>query len=143
PVSALDVSIRAQILNLLAELQTRLGVAYLFITHDLDAVAHMSHAILVMYLGRVVERGDAGELSANPLHPYTRSLFAAALPRHPDEARGATAIVGEIPSPLAPPSGCHFHPRCPFAMDVCRSDYPRARIVEGREVACHLYPEGV
>ncbi|MGE4239039.1 ABC transporter ATP-binding protein [Ramlibacter sp.] len=141
PVSALDVSIRAQILNLLADLQSQLGVSYLFITHDLDAVAHMSHEILVMYLGRIVEKGDAGDIADNPLHPYTRSLFAAALPRHPDEPQQDTPILGEIPSPLSPPSGCHFHPRCPQAMEVCKSTYPAQRVVQGRSVACHLYPE--
>lgn len=142
PVSALDVSIRAQILNLLVDLQEQLGVSYLFITHDLDAVAHMSHDIIVMYLGRAVEKGDAEQIAAEPLHPYTQSLFAAALPHHPDEPQPDTPIKGEIPSPLAPPSGCHFHPRCPFAMEVCALEYPAQREVKGRQVACHLYPPG-
>jgi oligopeptide/dipeptide ABC transporter ATP-binding protein len=140
PVSALDVSIRAQILNLLRDLQARLGLAYLFIAHDLAAVAHMSHRIAVMYLGQIVETGEARTIASAPRHPYTMALFSAALPSHPDEAREEIVLAGEVPSPLAPPSGCRFHPRCPFAMPHCRTEPPALRPVEGRLAACHLYP---
>jgi len=139
PVSALDVSIRAQILNLLRELQSRLGLAYLFIAHDLAAVAHMSHAIAVMYLGKIIESGDANTVARNPKHPYTQALFAAALPAHPDERREDTPLMGEVPSPLNPPSGCRFHPRCPHVMDRCSREEPKLEAVEGRLAACHLY----
>jgi oligopeptide/dipeptide ABC transporter ATP-binding protein len=140
PVSALDVSIRAQILNLLCDLQERLGLSYLFIAHDLAAVAHMSHEIVVMYLGRIVESGEARALASRPLHPYTKALFAAALPSHPDERRDDASVVpGEVPSPLKPPSGCHFHPRCPHAMPRCAVEAPALARVEDRMVACHLF----
>jgi oligopeptide/dipeptide ABC transporter ATP-binding protein len=140
PVSALDVSIRAQILNLLRDLQTELGVAYLFIAHDLAAVAHMSHTIAVMYLGRIVEMGDSEAIARRPRHPYTQALFAAALPSHPDERGEHEAVLqGEVPSPVAPPSGCHFHPRCPHAMPRCSVDEPRLIRAEQRLVACHLF----
>jgi peptide/nickel transport system ATP-binding protein len=141
PVSALDVSIRAQILNLLRDLQTRLGVAYLFIAHDLAAVAHMSHTIAVMYLGQIVEWGEATEVALSPKHPYTQALFAAALPIDIDEAREGIALSGEVPSPLTPPSGCRFHPRCPHAMDRCATEEPPLRPADGRPVACHLYDD--
>jgi oligopeptide/dipeptide ABC transporter ATP-binding protein len=139
PVSALDVSIRAQILNLLRDLQAELGLSYLFIAHDLAAVAHMSHMIVVMYLGKIVESGDARTLARAPRHPYTEALFSAALPSHPDERREEIILSGEVPSPLNPPSGCRFHPRCPHVMARCRDDEPRLSDVEGRLVACHLY----
>src|SRR5712692_9307702 len=112
PVSALDVSIRAQILNLLRDLQAQLGLSYLFIAHDLAAVAYMSHTIAVMYLGQIVECGDAEAVALAPKHPYTKALFAAALPIDLDGPREEVALVGEVPSPLDPPSGCRFHPRC-------------------------------
>jgi oligopeptide/dipeptide ABC transporter ATP-binding protein len=142
PVSALDVSIRAQILNLLRDLQAQLGLSYLFIAHDLAAVAHMSHTIAVMYLGRIVEIGDAATLAATPKHPYTQALFSAALPSHPDEKREEIILAGEVPSPLAPPAGCRFHPRCPHAMERCSREEPALLREAGRLVACHLY-EGV
>jgi len=139
PVSALDVSIRAQILNLLHDLQAELGLSYLFIAHDLAAVAHMSHTIVVMYLGKIVESGDARTLARTPKHPYTEALFSAALPSHPDERREEIILSGEVPSPLDPPSGCRFHPRCPHAMARCGVEEPMLADVEGRLVACHLY----
>jgi oligopeptide/dipeptide ABC transporter ATP-binding protein len=145
PVSALDVSIRAQILNLLRDLQKRLGVSYLFIAHDLAAVAHMSHTIAVMYLGRIVEWGDAAAVAMEPKHPYTRALFAAALPIDQDGGDGArevAVLAGEVPSPFNPPSGCRFHPRCPHAMERCAREEPRLRPESGRLVACHLYEPG-
>jgi oligopeptide/dipeptide ABC transporter ATP-binding protein len=141
PVSALDVSIRAQILNLLRDLQTQLGVSYLFIAHDLAAVAHMSHVIAVMYLGKIVETGEAKQLARNPKHPYTEALFSAALPSHPDERREEIILPGEVPSPINPPSGCRFHPRCPSAMPRCSQDVPQLRDIGGRIVSCHLYDE--
>jgi oligopeptide/dipeptide ABC transporter ATP-binding protein len=139
PVSALDVSIRAQILNLLRDLQARLDLSYLFIAHDLAAVAHMSHEIVVMYLGKIVESGDAQALAGKPLHPYTKALFAAALPSHPDERQEEAVLQGEVPSPLNPPAGCHFHPRCPHAMARCALEAPPLIQVEDRLVACHLF----
>jgi oligopeptide/dipeptide ABC transporter ATP-binding protein len=139
PVSALDVSIRAQILNLLRDLQARLGLSYLFIAHDLAAVAHMSHQIVVMYLGKIVESGEARRLAGDPQHPYTKALFAAALPSHPDERRDDEPLSGEVPSPLNPPSGCHFHPRCPHAMPRCAVEEPQLAKAGDRMVACHLF----
>jgi oligopeptide transport system ATP-binding protein len=143
PVSALDVSIRAQILNLLRDLQAELGLSYLFIAHDLAAVAHMSHTILVMYLGKIVESGEARALARAPKHPYTEALFSAALPSHPDERREEIILPGEVPSPLNPPAGCRFHPRCPHAMACCSEEEPMLADIEGRRVACHLYDREV
>jgi oligopeptide/dipeptide ABC transporter ATP-binding protein len=140
PVSALDVSIRAQIMNQLEELQAKLGVSYLFIGHDLATVAHISRRIAVMYLGQIVESADALELCDKPLHPYSQALFAAALPAHPDDKRERVAIKGEVPSALAPPPGCRFHPRCPFAMPRCAAEAPLLKQASaGHSVACHLY----
>ncbi|MGH7309189.1 MAG: ABC transporter ATP-binding protein [Candidatus Rokuibacteriota bacterium] len=141
PVSALDVSIRAQILNLLRDLQARLGLAYLFIAHDLAAVAHMSHTVAVMYLGKIVEIGDARVVATRPKHPYTQALFSAALPSHPAEQREEIVLPGEVPSPLNPPAGCRFHPRCPQAMARCANDEPKLLAVNGRRTACHLYDD--
>jgi oligopeptide transport system ATP-binding protein len=140
PVSALDVSIRAHIIGLLEEIQARLGVSYLFIAHDLAAVAHLSHQIVVMYLGKVVEIADSLELCAQPLHPYSKALFAASLPSHPDEEREEIVLSGEVPSALNPPSGCRFHPRCPFAMPRCSAQEPElVEVSPGRHVGCYLY----
>ena len=140
PVSALDVSIRAHIIGLLEELQQRLGVSYLFIGHDLAAVAHISQRIAVMYLGKIVEVADSLELCGKPLHPYTKALFAASLPSHPNEKRPEIVLTGEVPSALNPPSGCHFHPRCPFAMPHCSEQEPAlVELSPGHTVACHLY----
>ena len=139
PVSALDVSIRAQILNLLIDLQDRLGLSYLFIAHDLAAVAHMSHTIAVMYLGRIVEIGEAERVVTHPKHPYAQALFAAALPVKPGDQREEIVVAGEVPSPLAPPPGCRFHPRCAHAMERCSREEPRLGPESGRLVACHLY----
>jgi peptide/nickel transport system ATP-binding protein len=141
PVSALDVSIRAQILNLLRDLQLKLRLSYLFIAHDLAAVGHMSSTIAVMYLGKIVEMGKANAVAKDPKHPYTQALFSAALPSHPDDQRQEILLPGEVPSPLNPPSGCRFHPRCPSAMPRCATEIPLLQTVEGREVACHLYPQ--
>jgi len=140
PVSALDVSIRAQILNLLRDLQRRLGVAYLFIAHDLAAVAHMSHTIAVMYLGKIVELGAAADVALHPKHPYTQALFSAALPLERQQRREEIILSGEIPSPLDPPPGCRFHTRCSHVMERCRRDEPPLAPESGRLVACHLYP---
>lgn len=140
PVSALDVSIRAHIISLLEDIQKRLGVSYLFIGHDLAAVAHISHQIAVMYLGKIVEVADSLELCNKPLHPYTKALFAASLPSHPDEERDEIVLSGEVPSALNPPSGCHFHTRCPFAMSQCMEAEPKLiTLSPGHQVACHLY----
>ena len=142
PVSALDVSIRAQIMNLLQDLQQQFGLSYLLIAHDLAAVLHLSTNIAVMYLGKIVEFGSSDELRHKPLHPYTQALFSAALPSHPDEQREEMIIAGEVPSPLNPPAGCRFHPRCPFAKPVCSEIEPVLRsATNGHQVACHLYNE--
>jgi oligopeptide/dipeptide ABC transporter ATP-binding protein len=141
PVSALDVSIRAQILNLLLDLQRDLGVAYLFIAHDLAAVRHLAHEVAVMYLGRVVERAATARLFEAPAHPYTQTLLASIPVPDPvrERARARLPILGEPPSPLAPPSGCAFHPRCAHAFDRCRSETPALReLAPGHGVACHL-----
>jgi oligopeptide/dipeptide ABC transporter ATP-binding protein len=141
PVSALDVSIRAHIIRLLEDIQRRLGVSYLFIAHDLAAVSHLSQQTAVMYLGKLVEVADSLELCATPLHPYTKALFAASLPSHPDEPREEIVLSGEVPSPLNPPRGCHFHPRCPFVMPRCSEQEPKLlELAPGHSVACHLYP---
>jgi peptide/nickel transport system ATP-binding protein len=137
-VAALDVSIQAQILNLFMDLRTELDLTYLFISHDLGVVEHLSDRVLIMYLGRIVESAPAEEVFARPNHPYTQALLAE-VPRIESRKRQFTAIKGEIPSPLAPPSGCHFHPRCPHAMPRCAEEAPRLRdIAAGHRSACHL-----
>jgi oligopeptide/dipeptide ABC transporter ATP-binding protein len=140
PVSALDVSVQAQVLNLLVELQEQLDLTYLFISHNLGVVRHVSRRVVVMYLGKVVEEAPTAELFEKPLHPYTQALMLAVPQLDPDEVVAAPAVEGDLPNPIHPPSGCHFHPRCPFAMDVCRSEYPPLyRVSPERVVACHLY----
>ncbi len=138
PVSALDPSIQAQIVNLMVELQERRGLAYLFIAHDLRLVRHVARRVAVMYLGKIVEEAPAGELYARPLHPYTKALLEAA-PRRDPRAPTARVLPGEPPSPVTPPSGCRFHPRCPVAEAICsREEPPLLAIGEERRVACHL-----
>ena len=140
PVSALDVSIRAQVMNLLKDLQGEYNVGYLLIAHNLATVRYMAHQTAVMYLGQVVEYSDTEELYQNPLHPYTKALFSAALPSHPDMVREEIVLTGEVPSPINPPSGCRFHPRCPFAMDKCSEEVPvEKEVAPGNLVSCHLY----
>ena len=140
PVSALDVSIRAQIMNLLVDLQAEYNVSYLLIAHNLATVRYMAHQTAVMYLGQIVEYAETEELYQNPLHPYTKALFSAALPSHPDLVREEIVLTGEVPSPINPPSGCRFHPRCPFAMDKCSIEAPVDKeISPNHRVSCHLY----
>jgi oligopeptide transport system ATP-binding protein len=142
PVSALDVSIQAQVVNLFMELQERLGLTYIFIAHDLSVVRHISDRIAVMYLGRIVEIADRDRLYRDPLHPYTQALMAAVPIADPElEAQRAQQIIsGEIPSALRPPPGCRFHTRCPKAMDICKTaDPPMKQLDDGRAVACHLH----
>jgi len=139
PVSALDVSIRAQIMNLLVDLQEQLGVGYLLIAHHLATTRYMADEVGVMYLGRLVEKAPTKELFDEPLHPYTRALFSAALPSHPDVEQEEIMLTGEVPSPINPPSGCRFHPRCPFAVARCSEEEPQLReVAPGHVVSCHL-----
>jgi len=144
PISALDVSIQAQVMNLLADLQARLGLTYLFIAHDLAAVKHLAQRIAVMYLGAIVELAPADEVYDQPLHPYTQALIAAVpIPDPSQRQRRRTQLQGEIPSPLDPPSGCHFHPRCPYAEVACHSTAPTlTEVSSGRFVACHPVTRG-
>ncbi len=140
PVSALDVSIRAQIMNLLKDLQTEYQVSYLLIAHNLATVRYMCHQVAVMYLGRIVELAEVQDLFSSPLHPYTKALMSAALPSHPDIQREEIDLPGEVPSPLNPPSGCHFHPRCQWAMDRCSIEDPQMKeVVPNHLASCHLY----
>ncbi|PDT79710.1 peptide ABC transporter ATP-binding protein [Sinorhizobium sp. BJ1] len=137
-VAALDVSVQAQILNLFMDLRERLNLTYLFISHDLGVVEHISDRVAIMYLGRIVEEAPAEEIFARANHPYTQALLAE-VPRIETTKRSFAAIKGELPSPLAPPSGCHFHPRCPHALPRCRTEAPRLKVVAaGHRSACHL-----
>jgi dipeptide transport system ATP-binding protein len=137
PVSALDISIQAQVLNLLADLQERHNLAYLFISHDLSVVRHIADEVMVMYLGRVVEQGPRDTIFANPQHPYTKALLSATPTPNPAAKRERIVLKGELPSPLNPPSGCTFHPRCPWAFDLCSKVNPALLAHEGSLVACH------
>jgi oligopeptide/dipeptide ABC transporter ATP-binding protein len=140
PVSALDVSIRAQILNLLKGLQDKLGLAYVMISHDLAAARYLATRLAVMYAGQLVETGECEAIYTEPLHPYTQALLSAALPLHPSKRRQRIVLTGEIPNPMSPPAGCRFHPRCPSAMPQCRTTEPVwTEAKPGRFTACHLY----
>ncbi len=144
PTSALDVSVQAQILNLLARLQRELGLAYLFITHNIAVVEYLAHEVAVMYLGRIVERGSAGEVLGSPRHPYTQALLSAVPSIEADSGRAVIKLEGELPSPVNPPAGCHFHPRCREARPECRVTYPGvSQLSPTRQVACWLYSNKV
>ena len=138
PTSALDVSIQAQILNLFMDLQDATGTAYVFISHNLAVVEHVAHDVMVMYFGAAVEQGPKSAVLQHPLHPYTRALLAAVPVLHAADRRPRIPLVGEMPSPMAPPAGCAFHARCPLAQPRCRGEVPRLRQVDGRYVACHV-----
>ena len=141
-VSALDVSVKAQIVNLLQDLQKELGLALLFISHDLAIVEHMTHRVAVMYLGRIVELADRSELFSNPQHPYTSALLSAVPVPDPQKKTNRTVLQGDVPSPVKRPSGCHFHTRCPDVMAICKTQEPKQTILpSGRMVACHLRQE--
>ena len=140
PISALDVSVQAQVMNLLKDIQEQRSVGYLLVAHNLATVRYLAHEVAVMYLGQIVELAPTEEVYENPLHPYTRALFSAALPTHPSARRNEIQLEGEVPSPLNPPTGCRFHTRCPMAMDICATTPPVYKEQEpGHFVSCHLY----
>ena len=145
PVSALDVSIQAQIINLLMDLQDEFKLSYLFVAHDLAVVEHISHRVAVMYLGRIVEMTDKQSLFETPLHPYTEALLSAVpIPKARRRGRKRVILKGDVPSPINPPPGCHFHARCPYAMARCRVDVPELREVQpGHWGSCHLHDGGL
>src|SRR5881275_310087 len=145
PVSALDVSVQAQVINLLGDLQSEFGLSYLFVAHDLAVVEHISHRIAVMYLGRIVEMTDRQSLFEMPLHPYTEALLSAVpIPKSASRGRRRVILKGDVPSPINPPSGCHFHARCPYAMPRCRTEVPVLReVMPGHWASCHLHDGGV
>jgi oligopeptide/dipeptide ABC transporter ATP-binding protein len=138
PLSALDISIQAQIINLMLDLQQKLNLSYILISHDLSVIRHMSKRVAIMYLGRIVEQGSADDLFANPLHPYTSALLAAIPDISPTRTK-APPLGGDIPSPLSPPTGCHFHPRCPIRQDICTTVRPELEEkLSGHQAACHF-----
>jgi len=139
-VSALDVSIQGQVLNLLKDLQEKYGISYLFVAHDLAVVENVSHRVIVMYLGKIVEENLTDELYSTPLHPYTQSLLNS-IPKFNGGKHRFSVLQGEIPSPENPPTGCYFHTRCSKAMEICKKEYPKMRKVNGGKVACHLYKD--
>jgi oligopeptide/dipeptide ABC transporter ATP-binding protein len=140
PVSALDVSVRAQLMNLLMDIQRKLGLTYIIIAHDLAVVRHMSSRMAVMYLGKIVEYGDSEKIYNRCFHPYTRALLSAALPSTPDAIHEEIILPGEVPSPINPPAGCHFHPRCNYAKEICHEAEPLLEEAESdHTVACHFW----
>ena len=144
-MSALDVSVQAQVINLLMDLQAEFNLSYLFIAHDLAVVEHISHRVAVMYLGRIVEMTDKTSLFETPLHPYTEALLSAVpIPKAGARERKRVILKGDVPSPINPPPGCHFHTRCPYAMARCRTDVPELReVLPGHWASCHLHDGGV
>ena len=139
PVSALDVSVQAQVMNLLRDIQAELGTAFLLISHDLATVRYVADHVAIMYMGRIVETGNVDQIFESPQHPYTRGLFDSALPVHPRDRRPELEIKGEMPSPLDPPTGCHFRTRCPYVMEICEQIPPDVEVEPGHRVLCHLF----